>query len=272
MGGRMTKEQKNIVQLLLGLNMLVFCCGAPAALIFFDVGGSQAQAQEWLARGDALLPKRTPAGTRAPANVPANAPTRAVPPPTLEAGWKVYAVAADKFAMALPATWVFQELDAATLQQTIQTMKQKNPQFGQAMEAQSKQLLASGIRFYAVDGAPSASVGGALTNVNVIRTTHTQVYALDYFVTLNLQQLESQSAVSKPINRRRIQLPVGEAEELRYTLTLTGANNQAVKSMTTQYLILRGKDSYIVTFTCPPTLDAKNFPTFEKIVRTLQWQ
>ncbi|MBI5034900.1 MAG: hypothetical protein HZB51_30615 [Chloroflexi bacterium] len=253
----MTHQEKNILKMLLWVNLLVFCCGLPVLALALNVGNVQSQLL-------ALIP---PTGTP---RVPLT-PTRPLPTATIENNWKLYPVASDGYAMALPNSWVYQELNAATIDQAIAELKKKNSQLADIMQKQGKQLLASGIKFYAIDGTPGSAIGGSVTNCNIIHQVQPQVFTLDYVLTANLQELENTAAVSKPITHKRVQLGAGEAEEVRYVITMAGANNQAVKFSTIQYLLVRGKDNYIVTFGTPPTLESKNVSAFQKIVQTFRY-
>ena len=253
----MTLQEKNILKMLLWLNLFFFCCGLPVLALALNVGDVQSQLL-------ALIPP-----TSTP-RIPST-PTRPLPTATIESNWKLYPVASDGYAMALPNSWVYQELSAATIDQTIAELKKKNSQLADIMQKQGKQLLASGIKFYAIDGAPGSSVGGAVTNCNIIRQVQPQVYSLDYVLTANLQDLENTTAVSKPITHKRAQLGVGEAEQVQYVITMTGANNQVVKFSTIQYLLVHGKDTFIITFGTPPTLESKNISVFQKIIQTFRY-
>lgn len=253
----MTPREKTILKMLLWVNVLVFCCVVPVVALVLDVGNIQSQVL-------ALVPPTfTP-------RIPLT-PTRPLPTATIENNWKLYPVTSDGYAMALPNSWVYQELSAATIDQVIADLKKNNSQLADVLAKQGKQLLASGIKYYAIDGTLGSTAGGMATNCNVLHQTQPQVFTLDYLVTANLQELENMSAVTKPITHKRVQLTVGEAEEIRYVMSMAGANNPAVKFSTLQYLLVRGKETYIATFGTSPVLESKNAPTFQKIIQTLRY-
>lgn len=255
----MTPREKNILKQLVLVNILLFCCGLPVLAIFLDVGGTRAQV---LALVPAPPPSATPRATLTP--------TRVIPTATLEAGWKLYPSPKDGFAMALPSSWVYQELDPATLQQAIQTLKQKNPQMAQTLEKQGQTLTEAGVRFFAIDGASGSVADGVNTNANVIHLVQPQPITLDFFIARNLPELESQPNVSKPVRHRRVQLSGIEAEEIRYTTSFILSGNKSSQLATTQYLIVRGKGCYVITFVTAVKLDSKYSPVFEKIAKTFR--
>jgi hypothetical protein len=261
----MTSQQKNILIFLAIADLIFVCCLLPAVAFVATQPADADPVQMAMDTAKGFLPATlTPRATSTRTATPG--PTQTIAP-----GWKLYSVPKDGYAMALPNSWVYQELDAATIDQMVATLKKQNSPLTQVLETQGKQLIASGIRFYAIDGAAGSTMGGIATNCNIIRHTETQVYSLDYAVTSSINALEGQSMVVKPITHRRVQLPVGEAEQLRYALNLTLANNQTIKTPITQYLVMRGKDSYIITFTTHSSLDAKYLPTFESIIKTFRF-
>jgi hypothetical protein len=255
----MTPDQKNVLTVLVFACVLLFCCGLPALLVILDVGGMQAQLL-------ALVPEPRPTATPRPTVTP----TRVIPTATVQAGWKLHAISEDGFAMALPPSWVFQELDPATMEQGIQALKQKNPQIAQTLEQQGKVLSEQGIKFYAIDGASGSVADSFYTNVNVMHQVMPQTISLDFAVAQSLPVVENQYHLSQPIKHRRVQLYAMEAEELRFTIPIVISGKQASQIAVTQYIILRGKDNYILTFMTSAKLDGKYAPVFEQIAKTFR--
>lgn len=256
----MTPQQKNLITILVLGNLALFCCCGPALFIFADVGGSQSFVA-------GLIP--TPGPTSTPK--PTVAPTRPMPTTTLESGWKLYPSTKDGFALALPSTWVYQDLDSSTLSAGWQDLKKNNPQLVAMFENQSKQASGQGVKYHAADFGPGSSADGYITNLNVMHSSQSQTFTMDYLVGQSIKALEGMPGVSKPINHRRIQLPGGETEEFRYVLAVNLDNKQTLKIALTQYAILQGKETCTITFGTPLALDSKYFPIFEKIARTMRW-
>ena len=93
---------------------------------------------------------------------------------------------------------------------------------------------------------------------------------MDSYVNTNLKQLQD-SGIAKSMTHQRIKFPAGETEELRYTAAMAITGTAKTQMALTQYLILHNREGYVLTFTTDPKLDAKYFPTFEKIAKSLQW-
>jgi len=85
-----------------------------------------------------------------------------------------------------------------------------------------------------------------------------------------VKQLQDRGIV-KSLTSRRVKYPAGEAEELRYTAAMAISGTEKTQMAVAQYLMLRNREGYVLTFTTVPALDTRYFPTFEKIARSWQW-
>jgi len=152
----------------------------------------------------------------------------------------------------------------------MQQVQEKNPQYAKTLGSQAPQMAAAGIKFIAIDLASHPEAPNLATNLNVIHHSISQSVTMDNYVSTNLKQLED-SGIAKSITHRRVKLPAGEAEELRLTVTMVITGAEKMQVATTQYLILHNREGYVLTLTTDPKLDAKYFPTFEKIAKSFQW-
>lgn len=262
---------KNYTPLIAVLSFVVLlvCCVGPAALFVFNYGSAQQRVQALINTAAGITPTVRPAA--APAGPLPTFP-RPGPTATLEAGWKLYTMPKDGFAIAYPPSWMYQETDPATLQPAIAALKKNNPQMANLLESRQGQIATAGVKYYAIDTGPNSSTGGLITNSNLIHESVNQVYTLDYFVGMSIKQLEDATTmVSKPINHRRLQFPAGEAEEVRYLLNMVNESKQTIKLSTIQYLFLNGKETYTLTFSVSTSLEARYLPAFEKIARTFRY-
>ncbi len=57
------------------------------------------------------------------------------------------------------------------------------------------------------------------------------------------------SDVVKPVTHQRMNLIVGEAEEVQYCGPMIGPRGKAMTLVTTQYMIIKENDGYAVTLT-----------------------
>jgi hypothetical protein len=93
---------------------------------------------------------------------------------------------------------------------------------------------------------------------------------LDFYVSVNLVQVEKIADPEVPITHERVTLTNLEAEEIKYAAEYVNAAGEPVPVMLTQYLALEGGTAYIVTLATPTEL-ADNYSTvFEQIGQSFQ--
>ena len=208
----------------------------------------------------------TPRPTRVPPTAtPRPTSTAPVATPTLEAGWVLYEKPADGFAIALPPTWRQIDMDPQTWQASLDAIKAQNPDLAPLLEGQTRSLLEAGIKFFGFDLAPEALATGVATNVNVLIQSLPAEVSLDFYVQLNVGQLENMPSVVKPVEHRRVQFADGEAEELRYAMNMVAPSGAALTLWTDQYLFVREKQVYVVTCTTSKDAASQYAETFAKI-------
>lgn len=213
-----------------------------------------------------------PTNTARPANTPtpaagAKATSTAAPASasTVDPSWTVYEKPDIGFSVALPPSWKQIDMDPATLDASLKVVKEQNPEMAAALEGQARNLVLSGIKFFGFDLAPESTSAGFATNISVLKQSSPAAVALDVYVQANVGQLENLSNVTKPVNHRRARLAAGEAEELRYTMNVNASAGQSMSLRLTQYLLVKGKDAYVITLTTTAEQGDKYAPTFEKI-------
>jgi hypothetical protein len=254
----MTSQQKDWVLFLILANLFVFCCALPNLLIFFDVSDSKQQVK------DALLPIiPTPGPTKTPGLVVL--PNRPVPTPTVEVAWKLYIIPNQGFAVTVPVGWESLDLGIGVLGSALQTLRQKNPVLADSLLKRTASVSASTVRFVAYDASANAAAAGYPTTMTITRNSFSQTPTLDALVNNTIQQVEKMNGFSKPIVRRPLLLAAGEAEELRYHITLSNNTIPPLQSATSQYVLLHAKDAYIITLSTDGKLEGQHAITFEKI-------
>jgi hypothetical protein len=253
----MSPRQKSTLLLLALANIVLLCCGTEIALLLLTTPPDQ---NPWQPVLDAYR--------SAP---PSSAPTAALAvTPTLEAGWKLYTVPTDTFALALPPAWKSLPLDPATVAAALGAIGEKNPEFSDALGA-SNTSAASLVKFIAVDTAPDGSVGTFSTNINVFHRTQPIAAPLQVYIPISLKALQDLPYAGRPILHRRVQTLAGEAEEFRYTNTLKLINDANVTTANRQYLLVRGKELYILSCSAPLKAESRYVPLFEKIAASFRW-
>lgn len=253
----MTSQQKLLLLLLALANVLFLCCLAPAVFILVSSSPDQ----------DPLQPALDALQVALPAPGPVAAPT---PTPTLEAGWKLYAVPDDNFAIALPSSWKQLPLDQATVSADLDAVGKKNPEFANGLGGQTSSA-APLLKFIGVETAPDGIAGSFSTNVNVLHRTQPVQAPLEVYIPITLKALQDLPYAGRPILHERVQTLAGEAEEFRYTNTLTTVNDENITTANRQYLLVHGRDFYVISCSAPLNQESKYAPIFEKIAASFRW-
>lgn len=263
----MNRMQRVIVIVFALADLLVLC--ALGVLAFTRISGGNTQAVVVQPTAVVVTTPRPPTVfatvlSVTPTNVLSTPTAKPVPTVKLDTGWKYYDNS-EGFRLALPPKWDQLPVAQKGFQATMDTLKKNNPDLANALGSQSSQLLSSGFKFFGFDlGQKNPKF---LTNVNILIEPLTVAIPLDTYVDLSLAQLEKVQSVSKPVNHRRVQLAVGDAEELTYHLKINSAQGN-LTTMTMQYLVVREYNAYIITFTTTDDQANNYTTTFQKIAQT----
>lgn len=147
----------------------------------------------------------------------------------------------------------------------IQQLGEANPDLADILSNQAQSLISSGVKFFALDIGPGAVANNLVANANVIKQELTVNASLDTFVELSVTQLKNLSFVVKPVKHKRVQLHVGEAEELRYQMKFTQPLGRTARAAATQYVFLEGRDLYVISLIAPIDKAAQYQPIFVEI-------
>ena len=209
----MTTRSKSIL-IVLGLaNFLLLCCLIPGAIILLSTPNE-----------DILLPIR---GILTIGLPPSEFAASITPTPPPENGWKLYAVPADSFAIALPSSWKQLPLDQLTVSVDLDAVRRQNPEFANPLGDQNSS--AALVKFIGVETALEGGVGNFSTNINVLHRTQAIEMPLDIYIPISLKALQDLPYAGQPILHRRVQTLAGAAEEFRYFNTLRLINGQTIK-------------------------------------------
>jgi len=188
------------------------------------------------------------------------------PSPTLEAGWKVYAVTSENFTIALPANW--DKVDLNLSASDIASAFKDNPAFVKFIQQLQVNKY---IKFFAVD---HQTLGGDFaTNVNVVTVPlPDSVTSLDQVVTA---ELSTYKKLQISPTQQRVRLSAGDAEQLDYQLTPNTPSGAQVLTAVKQYILVRlgtHPTEFVVTLTTKADQAASYDVTFGKIANALRYQ
>ena len=165
----------------------------------------------------------------------------------------------DGFSISIPPTWRAIDMDPQTMKAAFNTMVEQNPSLAESYSVEQMQaLVQQGIKVMAFDFG-----SGGHTNLNVLEQSLPSEMSASVFSQLAASQVEVQLKISPPKVEPAI---VGslDGQVIRYDLPLQTANGTFNASFS-QYIAMRGKDAYIITFTSSADDAAGNRSTFDQI-------
>lgn len=207
-----------------------------------------------------------------PPTVPPPTPTP-VPPtetPLPEAGWTVYQMPEAGFTIALPPTWRRIDMDSQTFESILQIVSEQSPEMATLLEGQVRDLAASGFVFFGLDLSPESIAKGYISDINILKQDLQAKVSLDFYAQITVGMLENLDGVIKPVTHRRVQWTNGDAEELHYGMKMTVSPDKTVVMDITQYLVIAGKTSYVITLATTADQAEKYRPLFEKIGKSFR--
>jgi hypothetical protein len=187
------------------------------------------------------------------------------PAPSLEAGWKLYSVSAEGFAIALPPNWDKVDLNLSSADAAAAF--KDNPAFVKFLQGIQ---LNKYIKFFGVDH--QTLTGDFATNVNVVSVPVPDSATLDQVVTA---ELASYTRLQISPTHQRVHLNAGDAEQVDYTLTPSTASGGKVLTAVKQYILLRlgaHPTEFVVTLTTKVDQASSYDVTFGKIANAFRFQ
>jgi hypothetical protein len=207
-------------------------------------------------------------GKRDPAIDPSLGTVLPVPDARTENGWPLYEVKEEGFALALPPDWRQFDMNPVNFEKKFSQALKEDPDLG-AIHEIIRQQIKSGMKFFAFH-KPSLKSGFA-TNLNVLRVPVPDEATLDEVVAENLTQLDGLTTVVKPFTHERVRMATGDRERIRYQVSMQNPGGKSATVAITQFVLVKGTDSYFVTFTTLPDRKAQYTDTFEKIGKSFRF-
>jgi hypothetical protein len=186
-------------------------------------------------------------------------------------GWNEYAVPESGFALSVPTTWQRLPVQSQELAAALETIRQSNPELAQQLGDNAQALFSSGVKFWAFDLGANSQQTGFATNVTVTRQTLPNPVSLDTFVSINLNQLNALTTRNSDVVTDQITLAGQPAERMRYLLALNADPNAALTVAITQYLVLDGRNAYVITYATRTDASDKYSAIFEQSAASLRF-
>jgi hypothetical protein len=154
------------------------------------------------------------------------------------------------------------ELDAATLDTTLQRLRQTSPGLEATLRQNGKDWTNAGVKFFGAD----LTLG---TSINIIVKDLPRDKTLDSLAQDNISVLSARPEIIKPVEHWRTGLDAGEAEEFHFRTPAPKPGIPAV--FTSQYLLVHDQEQIVITLTTAPDQEKKYTSVFDKIAKTFRW-
>jgi hypothetical protein len=186
-------------------------------------------------------------------------------------GWSEYPVPENGFAISVPTTWQQLPVKAMELEAALQAVRETNPELAGALGVNAPTLIQNGVKFWAYDLTPESVQGAFATNLTVTRQILPNPVSFDTFVTVNLNQLNALETRNSNIVSDRTSIAGLPAERIRYLLTLDAGDGAPVTTAILQYLVLNGRNAYVLTFATRTDLIGQYNEVFEQSASSLRF-
>jgi hypothetical protein len=186
-------------------------------------------------------------------------------------GWREYQMPTEGFALSVPISWQQLPVKSQELEATLQTIRESNPELADTLGANASALLQNGVKFWAFDLNPETQQAGFATNVTLTRQQLPNPVSFDAFVSINLNQLNELKTRNSEIVNERTLIGGQPAQRVRYLLTLNRDSDAPITAAITQYLVLNGRNAFVLTYATRTDLAAKYQSTFDQSASSLRF-
>ncbi len=201
-------------------------------------------------------------------STPAPTPTATIVAAPFPADWQRVELPA--LSLALPPEWVLTAAEDLDVSDAVTEMATRNPEL-KALLDQGRTALGSGqVQLIAFDVTPERiDPSGFPTNLRIGQQSFAEAVSLIAISDANEQELRTTAGFSR-VERAAVMLGEQPATRLRSTLQINNAVGEPIQLMLEQYLVLRGRELFIVTFTTPSEREQSYRPIFDQILATIR--
>lgn len=259
-------SRKFLLMIFVGL-FLVACSSEPEVDVDATVAAALSATQTAVPTATAVPPTDTPIPTDTPTPVPTDtavptdtpAPTdtpestaTAIPEPgiietPLESGDVLYEVTTEGFSFTLPPEWVVLDLTTDDFAAMMGAVGEQNDSLSFLSTEYAQALIASGMRFYALNTSPDSLDSGNPISINVISEELPFELTVEEYAAFAVGQLEKIFDLEGQIEQTAVTVGKMESVQLVYTAQIVNAVGIPIESLNTQYVFIRDGRAYFVT-------------------------
>jgi hypothetical protein len=196
------------------------------------------------------------------------APAATIAAGSLPDGWQQVDV--PPVSLALPDEWAFSDPGDLDAGGAITQMASQNPQLQTVLEQGRAALVAGQIQLIAYDLDPERiGDSGFPTNVRLGRQSLPEALTLDKVSDVNERDLRNTAGFSE-VQRTPVAIGNLAATRLTSTLEIKDPLGEPLLLAFEQYLLVSGKDLFVLTFTSPAGQSPSYRSVFDQILGTLR--
>lgn len=219
-----------------------------------------------------------PTATLSPTSEPTPIPTATLSPESFiksideTTGWDHYDYYQDGFAISIPPSWVAFNLKAEDFAMMLDLVRETNPEIADIYNSQVIQnMVASGIKFMAIDASQESMGAGNATNMNLLISNLPMEIALQDYIDLNIAQLKQILGENLQIAEKTVNVSGIEAVQLSYSTFMNDIQGNPQEVQFIQYLLLDGRTQVVLTFNISKTLYPANIKLIEDIAQSFDY-
>ncbi len=219
-----------------------------------------------------------PTTTLSPTSEPTPIPSATLTPESFiksideTTGWDHYDYYQDGFAISIPPSWVAFNLNAEDFTMMLDLFENTNPELAEVYTSDAIQnMIASGIKFMAIDASQESMGSGNPTNMNLLIADLPLDIDLRAYIDLTLGQLKQMLGENIQITEKTVYVSGIEAVRLTYSTFVNNIQGNPQEVQFIQYIFLDGRTQVILTFTVNKGLYPANISLIEDIVESFEY-
>lgn len=178
----------------------------------------------------------------------------------------------DGFAISLPPDWESVDLETFDVADLASEVVEQNELLaGQISSQAMRQLVAAGIRFYALNTSMDSLLADSPATINIIIEDLPVDLTLDEYATLSATQIERAFDLeSEALEQGAVTLGDVDAQTLRYTATILNQFGDPLTVLNKQYFLLDGRRAFVITLSMSEELAASNLEPFSAVAQSFR--
>lgn len=240
--------------------VLTGCSNKPEPQIEATVAAAIAATQVAMPTNTAIPPSATPepTATNTPEPTPTATPTYTPTPAgsiiqtELDTGEVLYVIPEEGFSITLSPDWQVIDLEAMDFKQVLEAAgEQKESLKGLFTSDYFQNLVASGIKFIAIQVKPEFFEKAQFPTINIVKLDLPFNITLEDYTALNVTQMGQFLDLTSDIEQEQVQLGEWEAAKLTYQLKAASLAGQSIEVVNIQYILLDHGYAYVISLTIP---------------------